>query len=123
MAADGFAPIQVSGYRVGVDVRFAALWERRPGLEWVGRHGLTSSEYQAAFDANLAAGLSLISVCGYSETGIARFAAVWHRVPPSNWRAIHGVDGDGYQSAFETLTSDGLRPVSISGYGDGFYPA
>ncbi|PSO20120.1 hypothetical protein, partial [Bradyrhizobium sp. MOS002] len=31
--------------------RFAAIWERRPGLEWVGRHGLTASEYQKAFDA------------------------------------------------------------------------
>ncbi len=123
MAADGFSPVQVSGYRVGVDVRFAGLWERRPGLEWIGRHGLTSLQYQDAFDKNLAAGFSLVSVCGYSDTGIARFAAIWHRSPQSEWRAFHGLDGDGYQSAFETLTSDGLRPVSISGYGDGFYPA
>ena len=33
MAADGFAPMQVTGYRVNVDVRFAAIWERRSGLQ------------------------------------------------------------------------------------------
>ena len=32
MAAAGFAPVQVCGYRVNVDVRFAAIWERRPGI-------------------------------------------------------------------------------------------
>jgi hypothetical protein len=55
MAADGFAPVQVCGYRVNVDVRFAAIWERRPALGWVGRHGLTSREYQKTFDEQVAA--------------------------------------------------------------------
>lgn len=83
MAADGYAPVQVCGYRINVDVRFAAIWERRPGLQWVGRHGLTSSEYQQAFDEQVAAGFQLVSVSG----------------------------------------AQGFRPVQVSGYGDGFYPA
>ena len=96
MAADGFAPVQVCGYRVNVDVRFAAIWERRPGLGWVGRHGLTSSEYQKAFDEQLAAGFRLVSVSGYSDTGIARYAAVWHDDEPREWQARHGLDGAAY---------------------------
>jgi hypothetical protein len=123
MAADGFAPMQVCGYRVNVDVRFAAIWERRPGLSWVGRHGLTSSEYQKAFNEQLAAGFRLVSVSGYSDTGIARYAAVWHYNEPSEWQARHGLDGQGYQRAFDDLTAQGFRPVQVCGYGDGFYPA
>lgn len=123
MAADGFSPIQVSGYRVGIDVRFAAIWEQRPGLDWVGRHALTGSEYQTAFDQNLELGYHLVSVCGYSDTGIARYAAIWHRNPASDWQAKHAVDAAGYQKSFDDLVQQGFRPVVISGYGDGFYPA
>jgi hypothetical protein len=122
MAADGFAPVMVSGYRVNVDVRFAAIWERRPGLRWVGRHGLTAGEYQKAFDAQLAAGFRLVSVSGYSDTGIARYAAIWHDAQ-GEWQARHGLDSAGYQRAFDDLTAQGFRPVQVCGYGDGFYPA
>ena len=123
MAADGFAPVQVCGYRVNVDVRFAAIWERRPGLGWVGRHGLTSGEYQKVFNEQLAAGYRLVSVSGYSNTGIARYAAVWHDGEPREWQARHGLDAAGYQRAFDDLTAGGFRPVQVCGYGDGFYPA
>jgi hypothetical protein len=123
MAADGFAPALVCGYRVNVDVRFAAIWERRPGLGWVGRHGLTSSEYQKAFNEQLAAGFRLVSVSGYSDTGIARYAAIWHDDEPREWQARHGLDGEAYQRAFDDSAAKGFRPVHVCGYGDGFYPA
>ncbi len=123
MAADGYVPLQVCGYRVNVDVRFAAIWERRPNLGWVGRHGLTSSEYQKAFDAQLAAGYRLVSVSGYSDTGIARYAAIWHNDAVGEWQARHGLDGAGYQRAFDDSAARGFRPVQVCGYGDGFYPA
>jgi hypothetical protein len=123
MAADGFAPVQVCGFRVNVDVRFAAIWERRPGLEWIGRHGLTSSEYQKAFNEQISAGFRLVSVSGYSDTGIARYAAIWHKAGPSEWQARHGLDGAGYQQAFDDLSRRGFCPVQVCGYGDGFYSA
>ena len=123
MAADGFAPMQVCGYRVNVDVRFAAIWERRPSLDWVGRHGLTSSEYQKAFNEQIAAGFRLVSVSGYSDTGIARYAAIWHNDESREFQARHGLDGVGYQRAFDDLMTQGFRPVQVCGYGDGFYPA
>jgi len=123
MAAAGFAAVQVCGYRVNVDVRFAAIWERRPGLRWIGRHGLTSSEYQKAFDEQLAAGYRLVSISGYSDTGIARYAAIWHDDGPRDWQARHGLDAAGYQQAFDALKDFGFRPTQVCGYGDGFYPA
>ena len=69
-------------------------------LQWVGRHGLTASEYQKAFDQQFAAGFRLVSVSGYSDTGIARYAAIWHqdadrRMAGATWvwtaRAISGL--------------------------------
>jgi hypothetical protein len=123
MAGQGLVPVQVCGYRVGVDVRFAAIWERREGVGFVGRHGLTAGEYQRAFDEQVAAGFRLACVSGYSDTGIARYAALWHGDQRGPWQARHGVDASEYQRHFDALAAGGFRPVQVSGYGDGFHPA
>ncbi len=123
MTAQGFAPVQVCGYRVNVDVLFAAIWERQSGVAWEARHGLTASAYQKKFDEMLAQGYRLACVSGYSDTGIARYAAIWRKEPFGPWQARHGLDAGGYQRAFDQLAAEGFRPAQVSGYGDGFYPA
>jgi hypothetical protein len=64
-----------------------------------------------------------VCVSGYSDTGIARYAAIWRKDAGAAWQARHGLDAAHYQAAFDQLRAQGLRPVQISGYGDGFYPA
>ena len=123
MAAQGYVLAQVSGYRVGVDVQFAARWEKLQEVPFAGRHGLTSSQHQSAFDELVGVGFNLKSVCGYSDTGIARYASVWHKDSSGPWQARHGLTSDAYQETFDDLASQGFRPVQVSGYGDGFYPA
>jgi hypothetical protein len=123
MARQGFVLVQVNGYRVNVDVLFAAIWEKQSGVAWEARHGLTSSTYQKTFDEMAATGHRLAWVSGYSDTGIARYAAIWRREASGPWQARHGLSAEGYQRAFDELVSQGFRPVQVSGYGDGFYPA
>jgi DNA-binding transcriptional regulator of glucitol operon len=122
LAAQGFAPVQVSGYRVNVDVLFAAIWERQSGVAWEVRHGMTASAYQKKFDEMVAGGFRLAWISGYSDTGIARYAAIWRKEPSGPWQARHGLDAAAYQRAFDELSSQGFRPAG-SGYGNGFYPA
>jgi len=71
----------------------------------------------------LAAGLRLVWVNGYSDTGIARYAALWRQQPSASWQARHGLTAEGYQRVFDELVAQGFRPTQVSGYGDGFYPA
>ena len=123
LARQGFVLLQASAYRVNVDVLFAALWEKQEGVTWEAHHGLTASAYQKMFDVLNAAHNRLAWVCGYSDTGIARYAAVWRRDQSGPWQARHGLDANTYQHAFDQLRSQGFRPVCVSGYGDGFYPA
>jgi hypothetical protein len=124
MAATGYVPVQVCGYRLNFGLRFAAIWQKLPGIEFIGRHNLTSRQYQAAFDDALGQGFRLVWVNGYSNSGIANYAAIWHRgVPAMEWQARHGMDAAGYQQSFDELAGQGLRPAVVAGYGDGFYPA
>jgi len=124
LGAAGFVPVQVCGYRVNFGLRFAAIWQKLAGIEFIGRHNLTSSQYQIAFNDALARGFRLVWVSGYSNGGIANYAAIWHRgLPAIEWQARHGLDAAGYQRTFDELALQHLRPAVVSGYGDGFYPA
>ena len=49
-ADQGYRLTHVSGYSVGSEARYAAIWEERDGPAWVARHGLTPSQYQNQFD-------------------------------------------------------------------------
>ena len=105
------------------DELFSAIWDKLVGKCWQARHGLTSSAYQKTFDQQVAAGMKLAWVSGYSDTGIARYAAIWRQEASGPWQARHGIDAARYQQVFDELLQQGMRPVMVSGYGDGFYPA
>lgn len=58
--------------------RYAEIFRLVSGAPaWQARHGLTSAQYQAAFDQFVAQGYRLELVNGYSVAGQDRFAAIW----------------------------------------------
>ena len=116
LRARGFRPIVVDGYEVAGTVRYAAIFIQDSSVPWVARHGLTSAQYQAQFDALVAQGYRLRFVSGYSSGGAARYAAVWERRSGPAWRAFHGLTSDRYQALFDTMVAQGYHLTSVSGY-------
>jgi len=123
LAAEGYVPVQVCGYRVNVARLFAGIWQRLSGPDVQAYHGLTDSQHTAKFNTLSTTGYRLTSIRGYSDTGIARYAAIWQRNDGRYWQARHGLDAAAYQAAFDSLVRQNYRPVQVCGYGDGFYPA
>jgi len=115
--AAGFTLAWVDGYAVGGQDFYAAIWEKRTNPPaWMARHGLTSAQYQAAFDANLRNGFRLELISGYSVGSEARYAAIWRKVPSPAWAARHGLTGQQYQDAFDQMAAQGFHLVLVSGY-------
>ena len=83
---------------------------------WVARQGLTSDEYQAEFNRWGGAGFRLVSVSGYDDGGVARYAALWRKVPGPAGQARHGLTSQQYQATFDQLLAQGYRPVMVNGY-------
>ena len=80
--AAGYRLTYVSGYAVGSQARYAAIWEQVPGAAWVARHGLTATQYQAEFDAQSKNGYGLVLVNGYTVGGGSTlYAALWDKAP------------------------------------------
>ncbi|NQT81592.1 serine hydrolase [bacterium] len=82
-SANGFRLTHVSGYEVGGQARYAAIWEQRGGPTWFSYHGHSSAEHQSKFDTFGGCRYRLVEVSGYDVGGQANFAAVWERDPIS----------------------------------------
>ena len=73
----GYRLRHVRGYKVGAQDQYAAIWDKAPSSGWQARHGLSSSDYQNAFDGYAYQGYRLTCVAGYSDGAQARYAAIW----------------------------------------------
>lgn len=65
LVGEGYRLVDVSGYDVNGQNRYAAIWEKSGGSAWQARHGLTSAQYQATFDKLVGEGYRLVDVSGY----------------------------------------------------------
>jgi hypothetical protein len=116
---DGFRLVSVSGYQVGPETRYAALWDKRPTGPWAARHGLTGADYQRTFDDLARQGYRLRLVNGYAIDGQDHYAAIWEKAEGPGWAARHGMTGADYQAAFNDLTSKGHHLVWVSTWAAG----
>ena len=57
LTQQGYHPVLVNGYATAAGPRFACIFQQGAADPWVARHGLTSAEYQAAFNQYTSAGL------------------------------------------------------------------
>lgn len=113
----GFKPVQVSGYAVGNDVHYAAIFEKIPaGLLWQARHGLSSAAFQAEFNKWNQQGYRLTDLCGYSLENQDYYAAIWEKISGPAWVARHGMTADVYQSEFNKYLAQGYRLKQVSCY-------
>ncbi|KAK2793020.1 hypothetical protein FQN52_002168 [Onygenales sp. PD_12] len=113
---EGYRLTYVSGYAVGKEARYAAIWEKVDDkTPWVARFGLTAKRYQEEFDKNLAKGFRPIHVNGYTVDGETLFAAIWEK-SDSAFQARHGLTPEQYQKTFDELSEKGYVLSVVSGY-------
>jgi hypothetical protein len=120
LTAQGYHPVLVNGYATTSGPHFACIFHQGPTGAWVARHGLTSAQYQAAFDQFTSQGYALDWISGYFDGTHDLYAAIWRKIPgvPA-WSARHGLTSAEYQTVFNDLTHQGHKLVVVSGYSDG----
>ena len=112
----GYRLISVSGYAPNNQIRYAAIWEKKRGPLWVGRHNLTSAQYQAEFSKWMKQGYRLAHVSGFGYRGQARFAAVWEKKKGPAAVGRHNLNSNAYQAEFNKWKNKGYRLTCLSGY-------
>ena len=114
----GYRLTDVTGYAVGGQVRYAAIWRKQSGPAWVARHGMTAAQYQAAFNQFTSQGYKPAHVDAFSVNGTPYFAAIWEKAGGA-YVARHGMTGAQYQAEFDARLAQGYRLVDIDGYTQG----
>jgi hypothetical protein len=116
-AGQGYTLTHVSGYAVGSEPRYAAIWTQTDDeILWAARHGLNSSDYQAAFDHYVGQGYRLVLVNGYTIGGVNLYAGIWRKCPSGPWVARHGITSHEYQAEFDNYNRQGYVLRVVSGY-------
>ncbi|MDQ3814609.1 MAG: serine hydrolase [Armatimonadota bacterium] len=124
LSKQGYRLKVISGYTSGGQERYAAVWNKTGGPEWAARHGLSSADYQKAFDDFSKKGFRLVYISGYAVSNQPQFAAIWEKSAGPAWTARHNLSSADYQKAFTDLAKQGYRLKVVSGYtvgGKDFY--
>jgi Bacterial tandem repeat domain 1 len=119
LVREGYRLLNVSGFAVAGQDRYAAIWEQRQGPPWEARHGMTAAQYQAEFDRLVSQGYRLVDVSGYDVGGQDRYAAIWERSQGPAWVARHGMTSEQYQQEFNRLVQQGYRLNRVRGWRSG----
>jgi CubicO group peptidase (beta-lactamase class C family) len=119
-AGKGYRLVHVDGYNVNGNVRFAAIWVKKPGDPWVAFHNMSSSTYQDKFDYYVyKKGYRLSHVDAYNAGGQAKFAAIWEKTSGPAWRARHNMSQAVLNSTVSSYAASGYRLYRLSGYHSG----
>jgi hypothetical protein len=104
----------LDGYDVNGNTYFNAIFRPATGKAWVARHGLTSAQYQAEFDLRKRQGYHPRLVESYLSGNNIRYAVIFTKADGIRWTAYHGKTANQHQTLFDSLTSNGWRPVNVS---------
>jgi CubicO group peptidase (beta-lactamase class C family) len=116
----GYRLQHVAGYTHNGAAVYAAIWNKAGGPQFVARHGLTSAQYQQAFDDFAKKGFRLKEVSGYSPGGVDHYAAIWEKGGDgAPWIAHHGVPLAGYQTQFDVDRFQGWHPLYVQAFTSG----
>jgi CubicO group peptidase (beta-lactamase class C family) len=100
---------------VTLAVSFIVLLSFAGSGQYVARHNMSSSDYQAAF--NTFSGtqkMRLADVSVYNRNGQETYAAIWDKKSSAGWSARHAMNESGYQSEVIKQKQAGLRPGRIT---------
>jgi CubicO group peptidase (beta-lactamase class C family) len=117
LVAQGYRLTHVSGYSLGTEALYAAIWELRyDGVTWEAHHGMTSAAYQTQFNTLVGQGYRLVDVSGYEVNGVDYYAAIWEKSPGPLFIAAHGLTSTQYQGEFDNNLYQGYVLRVVSGY-------
>ncbi len=115
--AQGYRPVQVSGFPSGNAAKYAAIFFKEtnaPASE--ARHGMTSAEYQTEYNKWTGLGYQLTDVSGYTVGGVDYYAAIWEKIGGPTRFARHRMTNDEYQEEVNEKVGQGYRLLKVSGY-------
>jgi len=114
LSRQGYQVSFISGYEVGGQIKYAAIWEKK-STAYVARHGQTAAEFQKEFNTQTGNGYRLIFLTCYEAGNKAYYASIFEKSAGPAYLAYFGIDAADYQQKFSTYASQGYRLKMVNG--------
>lgn len=116
----GFRVVEVSGYEVGGEARFAVIWEKeaKDAPVYEVHTVLTSDEYRTLYPKLSNQGFRPLRLTGYQVGKETRYATIWEKAAKDApaWHVRRDLTKDQYQDEFDGQSAQGMRVVQVSVY-------
>jgi uncharacterized caspase-like protein len=106
----------VSGFSVGGEDRYAAIWEKYSCPAFEARSNLSAAALQQEFDKWTAQGYRTKLVNGHTSGGRPVYASIWEKTGGPAWNSYSGMTPASLLQRFDQLSAQGYRLVLINGY-------
>ena len=119
----GLWPQVVDGYAVGANPSasdyYISIFANIPATGAIGKHGMTSSDYQSYFTTYASQGYHVSCLSAYQINGTTYFAAYWVKDGITDWLGRHDwLPNDLYNASVGDVQND-YQPIVIESYDTG----
>jgi CubicO group peptidase (beta-lactamase class C family) len=115
----GYRLTWVSAHEAGGQLFYETTWEKTGGPEWQAKVGMSSADYQTAFNNFQKQGYRLVHVYGYSSNGSATYAAIWEKSSGPDYQARNGISSTEFQNLYNQFLTQGYVLKVVSGFNTG----
>jgi Bacterial tandem repeat domain 1 len=118
LASEGYRPRAVSGYAIGSEPYFAAIWEKSsgPAIQTQYRLNLTAAQYEQTSAQLTGQGFRLGALSAYAVGGEPHFAAIWEKDGGPAVEARESLTATQFQRISGNLAGQGFRLRALTGY-------
>lgn len=121
LTGDGYRLHQVDSYLQNGSVRYAAIFEVRPGPGWASFHGLDDDAYADQVDEFADAGMVPVGISTVEVGGDLYWTGLFEDVDVTGW-TIESVPAADYQDTFDSNVAAGRSLVHVHGFSTGAGP-
>ncbi|QDV17451.1 Penicillin-binding protein 4* [Gimesia panareensis] len=121
-AAEGFQPVDISGYERRGSARYAVIWQKGAAPDFVLKHSLDDESLKETLEALKAKGYAPLVLDGFLLRNKASHAGIWVKQQENAWEAECNISAERFPKALDNFTSRGYRLEGLCGYSVGGFP-
>lgn len=115
-AADGFQPVDISGYERRGSARYAVIWKKGGDPDFILKHSLDDAALQETLETLKAKGYAPLKLDGFALRNQASHAGIWVKQNQDAWEAECNISLERFPKTFDEFISRGYQLEGLCGY-------
>jgi len=114
LTGQGYALKQVDSYLVAGQVRYAAVFDKKPVPQWTAYHGATEGDHVATFNSLLGQGFRPVNISAVNVSGSRFFTALYDKANVGSFATLTGMTDAQYQTETTANVAAGRRVAYVN---------